>query len=301
MLSVSPLDFASSAADPKDAGRRKPSREPCLPKAERDDIVVRYQPLVKFLATRLQAMLPPGFDRDDLVGYGTLGLIEAIERYDPARGIKLATYAATRIRGAMLDALRASDPVPRSVRQHARWVNRAAVELAGGLGRTPTADEVAKHLEIPVARYRQIRSDAGWRTVSLQSLPPELERDGSARDAADWIPADTPALSDSLEALELREALLAEIERLPAREQMILRLRFYENLTGREIAERMGISESRVFQVLRATLDSLRRRLEPAANGETAAVVPGAKNGHRLAAAGSKRRQGAPSLLSTAA
>jgi RNA polymerase sigma factor for flagellar operon FliA len=279
---VEPLDAAEEAAleaaighviqlppdgeDAPTASGDRPSR------ADRDELVLQYQPLVKYLAARLQCVLPPGFDREDLISHGTMGLIEAIDRYEPNRGIKLTTFAATRIRGAMLDALRTFDPVPRSVRQHARRAELAAAQLTDELGREPTSAEVARALEMPVAKYREVRANASWRTVSLDGLPIDQDHDGSPRNGAESIASDAPALSDPLEARDLREALALESDRLPIREREIIRLRFYENLTGREISDRMGISESRVFQLLRSALEELRNRLESSVTGEPRAL-----------------------------
>jgi RNA polymerase sigma factor for flagellar operon FliA len=215
-----------------------------------DRLILTYAPLVKFVAGRVGASLPAHVDEQDLVSYGLLGLIGAIERFDPAREIKFETFAMARIRGAIIDELRSLDWVPRSVRTRARQIERAIAALEKELMRAPTDDEIAKKL--------------GVSEEELDSSLLEISRSSVAALDELWSPSgggDSIALIDtiedesgpdpemSLEANEVKEALAEAISDLPEREKLVVTLYYYEELTLREIGEVLGVTESRVSQL----------------------------------------------------
>lgn len=234
----------------------------------RDRLILTYAPLVKFVAGRVGANLPAHVDEQDLVSYGLLGLIGAIERFDPGREIKFETFAMARIRGAIIDELRSLDWVPRSVRTRARQIERAITVLEKELMRAPTDEEIAKKL--------------GLTTEELDDSLGEISRTSIAALDELWSPSgsgDTVALIDtiedesgpdpelSLEQSEIREALAESISELPEREKLVVTLYYYEELTLREIGEVLGVTESRVSQLhtkailrLKAHLSGAQRR-----------------------------------------
>src|SRR5438874_9843454 len=138
--------------------------------ATRDDLVVKYMPLVHYVARSLALSLPPMLDAEDVVSYGAMGLIDAIDRFDAARGVKFETYAVTRIRGYIIDQLRILDWIPRSARQRARQIERTHDVMERETGRAPTADEVARYLGIDRGKYDQAVQDATCITLSLDAL-----------------------------------------------------------------------------------------------------------------------------------
>jgi RNA polymerase sigma factor FliA len=216
----------------------------------RDRLILTYAPLVKFVAGRVGASLPAHVDEQDLVSYGLLGLIGAIERFDPSREIKFETFAMARIRGAIIDELRSLDWVPRSVRTRARQIERAIQTLEKELMRAPTDEEIAKKL--------------GVSEGELDDSLLEISRSSVAALDELWSPSgggDSIALIDtiedeagpdpelSLEQTEVKEALAEAISDLPEREKLVVTLYYYEELTLREIGEVLGVTESRVSQL----------------------------------------------------
>ncbi len=235
-------------------------------RALRDRLILTYAPLVKFVAGRLGASLPSHVDEQDLVSYGLLGLIGAIERYDPDREIKFETYAILRIKGAIIDELRSLDWVPRSVRSRAREIERAIVELERTLMRAPTDEEIA--------------AKVGITGEELDRSLFEISRSSMAALDELWTPqtgGDQVALIDtiedasgadpefSLEQTELNDALSESIARLPEREKLVVTLYYYEELTLREIGEVLGVTESRVSQLHTKAVLRLKARLSGAA------------------------------------
>ncbi len=229
----------------------------------RGALLDRHVGLVYYIARQLAAGLADGVTSEDLVGAGTLGLINALEHFEPARGLRFSTYAATRIRGAILDDLRSRDRVPRSVRRKARELNGARTALGAALGRTPTTVETAEQLGIDVATLWDWEAVLeGAQIVSLD----EPQGTGSDDDTA-IIDRLAPASDDDIEERLTREAevaLLREgIAHLPSRARTVLTLLYFENLTQAEVARTMGMSESGVSHVRARSIDSLRRRLAP--------------------------------------
>ena len=232
-------------------------------KALRDRLILTYAPLVKYVAGRLGSGLPAHVDEGDLVSYGLLGLISAIERYDPARDIKFETYAISRIKGAIIDELRSIDWVPRSVRAKARAIERAISKLENELRRTPDDAEVAAELGVSEADLTQTLSQISFTgIVALDDLlaAGSSDRQGSAT-VSDTI---TDGKHDPVEAYEVDEMkhLLADaINRMPDRERLVLTLYYYEGLTLAEIGKLLGVTESRVCQIHTKSILQLRGRL----------------------------------------
>jgi RNA polymerase sigma factor FliA len=231
--------------------------------AARENLVLNYAPLVKVVAGRLGARLPAHVEVGDLVSYGLTGLLSAIERYDPERGVKFESFALLRIRGAMIDALRSLDWVPRKVRQNARGIELLESKLGSELGRPPSETELADGLGIGVEALQQrLLEIADSRIYSFDAPLPGRDPEGDAslhdvvpgRDFAD----PQKALDASEEGRNLSATLSHAISGLPERQQFVLACRYREDLRLGEIGEVMGISESRVCQLHTKALISLR-------------------------------------------
>jgi len=216
----------------------------------RDRLILTYAPLVKFVAGRLGSSLPSHVDEQDLVSYGLLGLIGAIERYDPDREIKFETYAILRIKGAIIDELRSLDWVPRSVRSRAREIERAIVELERTLMRAPTDEEIAQKLGISDDELERNLSEISRSSMAALDELWTPQGGGDQVSLIDTIEDPVGANPEfSLEQTELNEALAEAIARLPEREKLVVTLYYFEELTLREIGEVLGVTESRVSQL----------------------------------------------------
>ncbi len=239
--------------------------------AIRDRLIVTYAPLVKYVAGRLGSGLPAHVDDEDLVSYGLLGLIGAIERYDPERDVKFETYAIARIRGAIIDELRALDWVPRSVRSRARDIERAIGELEAKLGRVPSDEEIAGKLGLTTEQLDESLSEIS--RSSIAALDELWTISGSGGDQVALIDTiedtDAPDPQGALSQVELREAIADSIARLPEREKLVVTLYYYEELTLREIGEVLGVTESRVSQLHTKAILRLKARLAGSATRAT--------------------------------
>ncbi len=218
----------------------------------REWLVVNYSGLVKFVAGRLGAGLPKSVDTADLVSAGVFGLMDAIDKFNPDHGVKFETYAVPRIRGAILDSLRALDWVPRSVRSRSRSVQNAISELEHTLGRAPNEEEIAVHLDIEVEELQKWLSDIAAGTVGPLD---HIVGDATPR---------TDGADVALEDRSMRDHMRAEIKKLPERERTVLVLYYDENLTLSEIGEVLGVTESRVSQIHSKAVLQLRSRLAAA-------------------------------------
>lgn len=239
----------------------------------RDKLILNYAPLVKYVAGRISASLPQNVDTADLVSYGIFGLIDAIEKFDLGRDIKFETYAIARIRGAIIDELRALDWVPRLVRMRARELEKAYVELENKLRRVPSDEEVAEHLGMTTDDLHELLTQLSYASlVALEELwAVGGERDDrvSLMDTLEDSQARDPSLLYEVE--EMKEILAAAIDRLPQREKIVVALYYYEGLTLREIGEVLGVTESRVSQLHTKAVLRLRARLRSASGAlETA-------------------------------
>ena len=222
----------------------------------RDRTIVLYSPLVKLVAGRGGAGLPKGVDPGDLVSAGVFGLIDAVERFDPERGVKFETFAVPRIRGAVFDGLRSLDWVPRSVRSRAREVEGAFQELEGRLGRAPTDEELSTHLKLSAAEFQKWLASIASTTVG--PLDRALVAGAEPRALTGDVP-DSP--SAMVEESEVRRLVRVELRRLPEREKLVLSLYYDEGLTLAEIGSVLGVTESRVSQIHTKAVLHLRARL----------------------------------------
>jgi RNA polymerase sigma factor for flagellar operon FliA len=232
-------------------------------KALRDRLILTYAPLVKYVAGRLGSGLPAHVDEGDLVSYGLLGLIGAIERYDPDRDVKFETYALARIKGSIIDELRALDWVPRSVRARARDIERAIAELERKLHRAPTDEEISEKLGVSVDELDESLTDISRSSIgALDELWTVSSSGGDQIALIDTI-EDTEAVDPqgSLSQTEMKEAIGEAIARLPEREKLVVTLYYYEELTLREIGEVLGVTESRVSQLHTKAILRLKARL----------------------------------------
>ncbi|MBM4417058.1 MAG: FliA/WhiG family RNA polymerase sigma factor [Chloroflexi bacterium] len=214
--------------------------------ATRERLILQYAPLVKYVVGRIALNLPSVVDSDDVLSYGTIGLIDAVERFDPERGIKFETYAISRIRGAIIDALRSLDQIPRTTRQRAREIETAIAELESKLRRPPAEEEVARHLGMDLERYRDVIVRSGTTTVSLDALLLSDDEEGGPRAFED---RDSPDPQNTAVRREAERLLVEAVKRLPERERLVLSLYYYQELTMKEISRVMEISESRVCQL----------------------------------------------------
>ena len=230
--------------------------------AIRDRLILTYAPLVKFVAGRLGSGLPTHVDENDLVSYGLLGLIGAIERYDPERDVKFETYAMARIKGSIIDELRAMDWVPRSIRSRARDIERAMAQLEAQLHRAPTDEELAAKLGLSEDELADSLSDIARSSIAALDEMWTVSSGGDQIALIDTI-EDTsgPEPQTALAQTELREALAEAIARLPEREKLVVTLYYYEELTLREIGEVLGVTESRVSQLHTKAILRLKARL----------------------------------------
>lgn len=230
----------------------------------REGLILHFSPLVKFVAGRLGSGLPRNVDPGDLVSYGTFGLIDAIDKFEPERGYKFETYAVNRIKGAILDELRALDWVLRSVRARAREIQRSMSELEHSLQRSATEQELADHMGMPVETLRdQLGELSTLGFVALDELLNPDERDSAA--VGDVVP-DVTAFdpSGSFEKEETRYLLADSINRLPERDRLVVTLYYFEGLTLSEIGTVLNVTESRVCQIHTKAVLSLRNRfIEP--------------------------------------
>ena len=235
----------------------------------RERLILEYVPLVKHVAGRLAVALPPYVDFDDLVSYGIFGLVEAIERYDFDRGVRFETYAATRIRGAILDGLRAADWVPRSLRQKGREVEQVIARLESRLGRPATDEEIAAELGMTLAEYDRLAAELS--AVALVSLDdvwvadPEEESQLRVLETVSDEGSANP--QDQLEEKEMERLLAEGIDQLPERERLVVALYYREGLTLKEIGRVLGVTESRVCQIHSKAILRLRAHLKRVLGG----------------------------------
>ena len=213
----------------------------------RNRLVLQYAPLVKYVAGRLRTRMPDSVDPDDLVSDGVLGLMDAIERFEPARGLSFQTFAVPRIRGAIIDGMRSMDFVPRSVRDKLRAVQRAQVLLEERLGRVPEDTEVAREIGVPVQQLRDLTRQANSNHASLDDF-----------DLADEL---SSAADHQVEQGDVNASLMRVVDQLAERDQVIIALYYFEGLTLAEIGQVLGVTESRVSQVHRRATTTLREKL----------------------------------------
>ncbi|MEU1010766.1 RNA polymerase sigma factor WhiG [Streptomyces sp. NPDC005890] len=229
----------------------------------REQLILHYSPLVKYVAGRVRVGLPPDVEEADFVNSGVSGLIDAIEQFDVDRGIKFEAYAITRIRGAMIDELHALDCIPRSVRQNARTVERAYATLEARLRRTPSETEVAAEMGITLDELHGVVVQLSVaNVVALEELL-HVGGEGGGRLSLVDMP-ETTAMDNPVEVAEdreLRRFLARAINTLPEREKTVVTLYYYEGLTLAEIGNVLGVTESRVSYIHTKSVLQLRAKL----------------------------------------
>jgi RNA polymerase sigma factor for flagellar operon FliA len=228
----------------------------------RDQLILLYSPLVKFVAGRVAVGLPQHVEQADLVSYGVIGLIDAIERFDPVRQVKFETYAIPRIKGAIIDELRAIDWVPRSVRSKARALEQAHASLEAQLLRAPTDAELAEELGVTEDELAETLRQMSLVGVAALDEVFMVGGDRTERTTlGDTIPDSTAGPVAMFEDKEAKEILAKAISQLGDREKTVLSLYYYEGLTLAEIGEILGVTESRVCQIHTKAVLQLRTRL----------------------------------------
>ena len=220
----------------------------------REGLILHFSPLVKFVAGRIGAGLPSNVDRSDLISDGIFGLIDAIDKYDTDRGVKFETYAINRIRGAILDELRALDWAPRSLRARARELERSHSELEHRFQRSPTEEELAQHMDVPISDLLDTMAEVS--SAGIVALD-ELLAPGRDKTTVGELLPDPKGIDPE----EVKRVLADAINRLAERERLVLTLYYYEGLTLAEIGEVLGVTESRVCQIHTKSVMSLRHRM----------------------------------------
>jgi RNA polymerase sigma factor for flagellar operon FliA len=229
----------------------------------RERLVVAYSPLVKYVSGRMASGLPAHVEEADLISYGLVGLISAIQRFELEREIKFETYAITRIKGAIIDELRSLDWVPRSVRARARAIERANSKLEHKLQRAPTDEEMAAELEMTVGDFQDALLQISNSTIAaLDELWSVSDSSGDQVSLLDTLQdPGAPDPAHVMDATDLKDRIADAISRLPEREKLVVALYYYENLTLREIGEVLGVTESRVSQLHTKAVLRLRGRM----------------------------------------
>jgi RNA polymerase sigma factor for flagellar operon FliA len=228
---------------------------------EKDKLVLEYAPLIKFIAQKIAVRLPSNIELDDLISSGVIGLMDAIDKYDPTRDNKFKTYAEFRIRGAILDELRAQDWVPRSIRDKAKLLDKTMANLEADLGRIPTDEEVAKTLNVSIDEFHELLNQV--RPVSLLSID----------ESQTFSNVDKKSILNILEGCKLnnpfnqlniksvKDIVTHAIEELPERQRLVLSLYYYEDLNLKEIGKVLRVTESRVSQLHAQAVSRLRNKL----------------------------------------
>lgn len=229
-------------------------------KGEQGDLLTLYMPMVKRLAHHMMGRLPPSVEEDDIVQAGMMGLLDAISRYDEAQSAQFEAYAIQRIRGSMIDELRHSDWMPRSARQSMRKIEKAIGTLQHQLGRQPTEGEIANAMQLPLETYQSLLGDArGHQLMYFEDFGESDESDSFLdKQSANESSMPLPQLLDA----NLRACIIAGIENLPEREQLLMSLYYEQELNLREIAEVFGVSESRICQLHGQAIARLRTKLK---------------------------------------
>jgi RNA polymerase sigma factor for flagellar operon FliA len=235
-------------------------RAPDTKDEERERLILEHLPQVKLIARRIHERLPESVNLEDLISTGTIGLIAAIDQFDPRHNVKLKTYAEYKIRGAILDGLRGMDWAPRQQRKRTKQIEAAIVELEKRLHRTPEEEEIAAELRLTIDGYHEWLVDIrGINLGSFESAGPDEE----SRDLLKYVSGDDEEWpSRLLEKSELQRLLADAIEKMPNTERIVLSLYYYEELTLREIATVVRLHESRVSQLKSQAILRLRGYME---------------------------------------
>lgn len=229
---------------------------------DRERLILEYAPMIRFVAGRIALRLPPHIQIDDLYSAGVLGLIDAVDKYDSNRNAQFKTYAEYRVRGAILDELRAMDWVPRSIRRKSSQLEKAINAITQQLGRAPEEEELAEHLGLDMEQYHQlIHETAGLDLFSIVTTEEGMANfmPGTLMDTALKDKSDNPA--ESLDKNEIKRIIAQAIDRLPEKEKLVVSLYYYDELTMKEIGKVLSYTESRICQIHSKTMAKLRARL----------------------------------------
>ncbi|MBA3826896.1 MAG: FliA/WhiG family RNA polymerase sigma factor [Ktedonobacterales bacterium] len=252
----------------------------------REQLIMHYVHLVRFVVARLGIPSTSTLDADDLLSFGVIGLINAIDRFEPDRGIKFEAYATARIRGAVIDQLRALNWMPRSAVSRSRQLERMLAELEQRLGRPAHEDEIAAEFGVSIDRYRHMLVEAGTSILSLDApLAPMRSDDDTASLAELLEDASAPSPSEEAERHEQQQQLAAALSRLPPRERLLISLYYDDELTMKEISQIMHVSESRVCQLHAQAVLRLRGHFHVRTSEGTASPPVAATRGKALARA----------------
>ncbi|WP_424196022.1 RNA polymerase sigma factor FliA [Ampullimonas aquatilis] len=227
---------------------------------DRSQYVNQYAPLVKRMAHHILARLPPSVQLDDLVQAGLIGLMDAVNRYEESQGAQFETYATQRIRGAILDELRANDWLPRGLRKSQRDIESAIHKMEHKLGRAPTESEVAKHMKISLEEYQDLLGEArGYQLVYFDDMKDrDSDEDYHERHSADSTYEPLEQVKDA----RFKQALVKAIDDLPEREKQMMGMYYEQDMNFREIAAVLGVTESRVCQIHSQSIARLRSKLK---------------------------------------
>jgi RNA polymerase sigma factor for flagellar operon FliA len=230
---------------------------------ERDQLIIQYAPWVKFIALRMAAKLPAHIQAEDLISAGIIGLIDALDKFNPAREVQFKTYAQIRIQGAMKDELRSLDWASRSMRQKVKRLEQAYATLERELGRPPSSEEVAHSMGIKMAAFEEMLDDVkGTTLVSLEELgQAPASEDKSALLEALLTRRDQDPL-EMLNLQDLKKALTLAITELPEKERLVLSLYYFEELTMKEVGNVLNLTESRISQLHTQAVLRLRAKLK---------------------------------------
>lgn len=224
-------------------------------------IIAEYAPLIKFIAQKISMRLPANIELDDLISSGVIGLMDAIDKYDETRENKFKTYAEFRIRGSILDELRAQDWVPRSIRDKAKALDRAASKLEAILGRIPEDEEVAEHMGITMEDFYEMKNQA--KPVSVLSIDEQASYSAgdkkSLMNLVDGLKGQNPYFQ--VNAKKVKKTIAKCIETLPERQRLVLSLYYYEDLNLKEIGGILKVTESRVSQLHAQAVNKLKVKL----------------------------------------
>lgn len=227
----------------------------------RNQIIMDYAPLIKYIAQRIAARLPSNIDIDDLFSAGVIGLMDAIDKYDPSRDNKFKTYAEFRIRGAILDELRNQDWVPRSVRESNKREERARLELEHKFGRPASEREVAEHLQVSLEEYHEKSLRTRVAMLSLEELGGSSA--GEKKSLLECL--ENPNSVNPFTQLKIkgvRELIMKTVEDLPEKQKLVLSLYYYEDLNLKEIGRILDVTESRVSQLHTQAVQKMRQKLK---------------------------------------
>jgi RNA polymerase sigma factor for flagellar operon FliA len=234
-----------------------------IPSSLKEQIVLEHTPLIRYIVNRIAVRLPSHIDLDDLHNTGVIGLMDAIEKYDPSKNCKFKTYAEFRIKGAILDQLRSLDWVPRSVRQKSRRLERAYGEVEQRLGRSASEEEVADSLGLQLDKFHELLNQVrGISLVNLEEIRGggDGERTGTFADVVEDVHAENPLAA--LKLNEMKQIVADTIATLPEKERLVISLYYYEDLNMKEIGSILGITESRVCQIHTKSVLRLRSKLK---------------------------------------